>query len=59
MDKSTITIIIAYIIFFIVMFNFLFPKESEMIKYYFKKIITKFFKIFEPIVFELKQYLLY
>lgn len=59
MDKTTIIIIVGYLIFFGIIFSLLFPKENEVIKYHVNKFIKKFFKIFEPIVFELKRYLLY
>lgn len=59
MDKTTIIILVGYIVFFVVIFSLLFPKEKEIINYHVKKFIKKFFKIFEPIVFELKRYLLY
>ena len=59
MDKTTIIILVGYIVFFVIIFSLLFPKEKELINYNLKKFWRKFFKIFEPIVFELKRYLLY
>lgn len=59
MDKYTILLLLGYIIFFIIIFTLLYPKEIEVIKYHLKKFFKKILAIFEPIVFELKRYLLY
>ena len=57
MDKTTIIILVGYLIFFGIIF-LLFPKENEVIKYHVNKFIKNSLKFFEPIVFELKRYLL-
>ena len=61
MEKKVLTaiMIFGYIAFFIIMLNIMYPKEFEIIKYHTKKFITKFLRIFDPIIEELKRFLLY
>ena len=59
MNKYTIGVLVVYLLVAFFILSLLFPKEYDLIMYQVKKYRNAFFKLFDPIVFELKQYLLY
>ena len=59
MKKYTISVLVVYLLVSFFILSMLFPKEYYLIMYNIKKYRVAFMKLFDPIVFELKQYLLY